>query len=119
MQAPENITSLPELDYVLRESSGRPVVIFKHSTRCGVSAHAFQAYRDWVATRERGPMFTFIEVPGSRSVSDALAHRTGVRHQTPQAMVVRDGSVTWWASHWDISDEALNRALAETDPAAD
>ncbi len=111
MNAPETITSLPELDHVLRESSRRPVVIFKHSTRCGISAHAFQAYRDWVAGRAEGPLYTVIEVREARPVSDALAKRTGVRHESPQAFVIRDGDVVWAGSHWDISDDALDRAV--------
>ena len=114
MAQPAGISTLIELDHAFDESKGRPVVIFKHSDRCGVSAHAYQDYRDYVAEAAGvDVLFTMIPVRDARSVSDALADRTGIRHESPQVIVLRDGAAAWSASHWDISREALERALAE------
>ncbi|MEM7357326.1 MAG: monothiol bacilliredoxin BrxC family protein [Acidobacteriota bacterium] len=48
----------------------------------------------------------------ARDVSNEIAQRTGVKHESPQALLMRDGTVTWHASHWSIQAEALQEALA-------
>jgi bacillithiol system protein YtxJ len=53
-----------------------------------------------------------VEVPRQRELSDAVAERTGLRHQSPQLLVIRDGEVIWHASHWGIERPRLERALA-------
>jgi len=114
MTLPATITTQVELDHAFAESGGRPVVIFKNSGRCGISAHAYQSYRDLVAARAvPDALFTVIEVPEARGVSDELAARTGIRHETPQIIALRNGAAIWFASHWDVSPEALQRALGD------
>jgi len=107
------LTTPIEFDRALQESQDRPVVIFKHSPRCAISAHALGGFRQYIEGVPRGdsPLFTFVDVMDARSVSDEIARRTGVRHETPQLLVLRDGRVVWAGSHWDITDEALDRAL--------
>jgi len=108
------ITTHLELDRALEASREGPVLIFKHSCACGISAIALQTYNDFLADRSSGDgiLYTLIEIQDARDVSTELARRTGVRHESPQAMLVRDGQAVWTASHWDISRESLGEALA-------
>jgi bacillithiol system protein YtxJ len=44
-------------------------------------------------------------------LSNAIAERFGVRHETPQALLIKDGRVVWHASHWSITSDSLTEAL--------
>lgn len=102
-----------ELDALFQESNTRDVLLLKHSTRCGTSAAAFHDVRDFAAGRsDANTVFAFLEVPGDRSLSDDVTARTGVMHASPQVLVLRGGKVTWHASHWRITKEALAQALS-------
>jgi bacillithiol system protein YtxJ len=47
----------------------------------------------------------------NRKLSNAVANRFGIRHESPQALLIKDGLVVWHASHWSITSEALGAAL--------
>jgi thioredoxin 1 len=53
-----------------------------------------------------------ITVQTHRPLSDAAATRLGIRHETPQALLLRDGKVVWNASHFSITASALDRATS-------
>jgi bacillithiol system protein YtxJ len=107
------LTTPIEFDRALQESQGRPVVILKHSPRCSISAYTLGAFRRWAEDAGAGALYGVVDVLGARALSDEIARRTGVRHESPQAFVLRGGRVVWAGSHWDITDEALDRALDE------
>lgn len=98
-----------ELEELLARSHSEPVLIFKHSSACPISAAAYQQLKQ--LNRE----VPIIVVQQGRQVSRELAERTGVRHETPQALVLRDGRAVWSASHWDVTAQAVERALAASD----
>jgi bacillithiol system protein YtxJ len=52
-------------------------------------------------------------VQDDRELSRDVATRTGVRHETPQALVLRNGRAVWAASHFDISADAVEQAVRE------
>ena len=83
-------------------------LLFKHSTRCPVSAHAFSEYRAFVQAH---PDVThgWIDVVADKALSLAAASRTRVEHQSPQALWIAMGSVSWHASHFDITQAALTK----------
>jgi bacillithiol system protein YtxJ len=106
------ITSRLELDRALDASVRTPVFVFKHSLACVTSAWSRKTYEEFAkAIAPEAALCTLIEVQAARDVSDELARRTGVRHQTPQVILLRGGKAVWDASHWDISEEALREAL--------
>jgi bacillithiol system protein YtxJ len=114
MTRPSLITTQAELDHALESSRDRPVMIFKHSLACGASAAIREVYRDFLAGRsaEDGVLYAMIEIQNAREVSSAVAERTGVRHASPQVLLLKGGRVVWKASHWSISKESLDGALA-------
>ncbi len=101
-----------ELDELLEASVERPVWLFKHSLTCGVSSGALAEYESFVGARpENDPgVFALVEIQRSRDVSAAVAEKTGVRHQSPQVLLLRDGRAVWNTSHWRIREEALAEA---------
>ena len=47
-----------------------------------------------------------------RRLSDSAAERFGIRHETPQAILLKDGRPVWNASHFRITADALTRAIS-------
>ena len=110
MSEATKLTSSEDLDRWIELSRERPVWIFKHSTRCGISASALEEFERFAADSGSGEVrWALIDVLDARPVSHELARRSGVRHETPQALLLRDGEVVWHDSHWRIRADSLRR----------
>jgi bacillithiol system protein YtxJ len=110
MAAIQRIESLNQLDEAFDRSKDRPVWIFKHSLTCPVSFHAWAEFRRFAEARgEDDGVYFLIEVQRARPLSNAVAQRTGVRHESPQAILLRDTAVAWHASHYSIEHATLQR----------
>src|SRR5689334_12001777 len=95
-----------DFEQLLDRSKTDPVLIFKHSTQCAISAEAYQEFTS-VADAAEGLVCATVLVVEHRQVSDAIAKRLGIRHQSPQALLIQNGQVVWHASHWSITTDAL------------
>jgi bacillithiol system protein YtxJ len=97
------------VDAAIAESRERPVLLFKHSRYCGVSCEALDELQTHIdAQSVRKVSYKMVTVQTHRSVSDAIAQRLGIRHETPQAILLRDGKAVWNASHFRITSSQLN-----------
>lgn len=106
------ITSIDQLEAALRESDAQPVLIFKHSTTCPISASAYHRVATYLREAgEAAPKTFLVKVIESRPVSNEIAARLGVTHQSPQAILVRAQRAVWHASHHAIEAGAIQRAL--------
>lgn len=113
MPHPELITSPAEVTIVLELSLTRPVLVFKHSLTCPVSAEAYAEYQRFLAQVPPSDLeHRLIEVQNARAASNAVAEATGIRHESPQALLLADGKVVWNQSHWRITLQSLREALA-------
>jgi bacillithiol system protein YtxJ len=113
------ITSIGEWDELAAMAGKRPVWLFKHSLICPLSASGRKEFERFVAAAaESDTLFAMVEVQNARDTSDELARRFGVRHETPQAILLIGDNVRWHGSHWDISASTLARADGETASAA-
>jgi thioredoxin 1 len=100
------------LDAAIAESRERPVLLFKHSRHCGVSCEALDELQAHIEARSEATVaYKMITVQTHRPVSDAASQRLGLRHETPQAILLRDGKVVWNASHFRITATQLDQAL--------
>ena len=99
-----------DLDQLIEKSKSDPVVIFKHSTQCAVSHQAYDEFNRF-ASRSEDVTCGVVLVIEDRAISETIASELGVRHQSPQAIVVRNGCSAWNASHWSITEDSLNEAL--------
>lgn len=84
-------------------------MVFKHSTRCPVSAAAFREFEEFLSATAGIPAYLVLVIE-DRPVSRAVAEKLGVPHASPQAILVRDGAAAWTASHGAITREALRDA---------
>jgi len=104
---------IESLDAAIAESRERPVLLFKHSRYCGVSCEALDELQSHIERQNGGgAAYKIITVQSHRAVSNAAAERLALRHETPQAILLRDGRVVWSASHFRVTAEQLNRAVA-------
>lgn len=99
------------LDAAIAESRERPVLLFKHSRFCGVSCEALDELQSHIDGAPQNVAYKMITVQTHRSVSDKAAELLGLRHQTPQAILLRNGKVVWNASHFSITASKLDQAL--------
>jgi len=99
-----------DLEQLLQRSKTDPVLIFKHSTQCSVSDQAYEEFTRFL--ENAGDLACgVVLVIENRDISNAIAARLGVRHESPQAIVVKDGKPEWNASHWSITMESLAQAI--------
>jgi bacillithiol system protein YtxJ len=102
------------VDAAIAESRERPVLLFKHSRYCGVSCEALDELQSHMGSQsESTAAYKMVTVQTHRSVSDAIAQRLGIRHETPQAILLRDGKAVWNASHFRITSNELNQIVSE------
>lgn len=108
MTTVRQLTTVGEWEEALRRSHERPLLVFKHSTRCSVSAGAHEALHRYLAdARPTDCEVAIVHVVEDRPVSNAVAESTGIKHESPQAILIRDGKPVWHASHWTITYEFL------------
>jgi bacillithiol system protein YtxJ len=90
------ISEKETLENLLMDSRERPVIVFKHSNSCPISAAAYREMEN--VDGDVG----LIDVLRARDVSREFAELTGVRHESPQVIILRDGRAVWNASHYDV-----------------
>jgi bacillithiol system protein YtxJ len=86
------------------------LLLFKHSPRCGVSRWAHDELALLDGDEELAPI-AIVDVVASQALSQEVAARTGVRHQSPQLLYLEDGRVRWDISHGAITADAVRRRL--------
>ncbi|MBK6939849.1 MAG: bacillithiol system redox-active protein YtxJ [Planctomycetes bacterium] len=109
--SPTLLRSVAELDAALAVPG--VVLLFKHSTACPISAAAYDEYLEFLGGPGRSTRSAVIRVIEERPVSNHAATELGVRHESPQALLVRDGKLVWNASHRAITSKALAQAVRD------
>jgi bacillithiol system protein YtxJ len=110
---------LNELLYGIANASAenneiKPILLFKHSTRCSISSMALNGFeRKWTTGRELCDIY-FIDLLKYRDVSDLVAELTGVQHQSPQVIVIKGKEIVYDASHSSIDARQIESILSKS-----
>lgn len=104
------LTSLEQLNEIIDASADKPVLIFKHSTRCSVSRMVLRQFENEFDKEEKITPY-FLDLLEHRNVSNEIADRFGVIHQSPQVIVVKDGKAIYNTSHSDIEAVKLDEFI--------
>ena len=104
-----SLSSEEELTDAVLRSNGEPVILFKHSATCGISAGANSSMTE--LTEATDPPIYRLIVQESRSLSNAIAERFGIRHESPQVLVLVEGEVIFHTSHYRITAERVRDAV--------
>lgn len=107
------LNTLEQLDAIVEASSLRPVLLFKHSTRCSISATALDRLeRAWNEDEVKGMQAYYLDLIAYRSISGAIADKFKIEHQSPQVLLIKNGVCVYNASHYDIRYTELTKQLA-------
>ena len=99
-----------QLDEIIALSKEKPVLIFKHSTRCSISRFALKQFEDEFDLQNQIDAY-FIDLLEFRAVSNEIASRFGIMHQSPQLLLIKEGKVLYDASHSDIQANELKKYI--------
>ncbi|MDG1039587.1 MAG: bacillithiol system redox-active protein YtxJ [Polaribacter sp.] len=97
-----SITDISQLDALTEASKAETVLIFKHSTRCGISKMVFRQFEKSFKTFDKIITVYYLDLLNYREISDEIAARFQVFHQSPQLIVLKNGVMVANASHYDI-----------------
>ncbi|QIH37380.1 bacillithiol system redox-active protein YtxJ [Flavobacterium sp. Sr18] len=100
------LTDLGQLNEIIALSNEKPVAIFKHSTRCSVSRMALKQFENEFNSSDKVTPY-FLDLIAHRDISNEIAHRFGVTHQSPQLILIKEGKAIYNVSHSDIDAEEL------------
>lgn len=111
------LKDLKQLDEIRAESKEKPVLIYKHSSRCNISRTAFDRLeRRWDAGAADGIKRYFLDLISYREVSNQIAEQFQVEHQSPQILVIKDGQSILDLSHYEIDFEQIRPVLSAGEP---
>jgi len=103
------ITNVDSFEELASRSRDAPLVVFKHSTTCPISAAAYQEMSSFDGE------VALVEVQRAGSLSKEIEQKTGVAHESPQVLVLQKGKVVWDASHWKVKADAVQQAVKNAD----
>ena len=106
------ITELNEWETLWEKSGEKPVVVLKHSTTCPVSANALKEFESYLEDQPNNePEYVLVKVIESRPVSNRIAEDTGVKHESPQILWVKNKEQQWNTSHWAVTKAHMSAVL--------
>lgn len=101
------LTDVMQLEELATVSANKPVLIFKHSTRCGISRMVLKQFEKEYDFDENRLQPYFLDLLSHRDISNAIAERFQVVHQSPQILVIKNGKCIFAASRHEINAVSL------------
>ena len=98
------LTESEQLETIIESSNERTQLIFKHSTRCGISRMVLKSFEnDYTPSPEEADAY-YLDLLNYREISNKIADKFEVFHQSPQLIVIKSGKIIQHASHGDINE---------------
>lgn len=95
------------------QPGGKVKCIYKHSTTCGICLFAIRQVNQVLEPLQEDVDFYYVDVKKDRPLSQKIAAKTGVQHESPQILIINDGEVFWHTSHHAIKEEKLVEVFGE------
>ena len=108
------VSSLEQLHSVLESANEKPVLLFKHSSRCSISSMALHSFESRWTSENNLCQLCFIDLIRFRDVSNEVAQLTRVHHQSPQAILVKGTEVLYHDSHSGIDAREIEKVLKDS-----
>lgn len=99
-----SLVSTNQIDEIEAKSKGKTQVIFKHSTRCGISRMVLNSFKSGYNLEDGAMDFYYLDLLANRDVSNAISQKFGVVHQSPQLLIIKNGTVVAHDSHGGINE---------------
>ncbi|MDR3600499.1 MAG: bacillithiol system redox-active protein YtxJ [Desulfosporosinus sp.] len=107
----KEITCSQDFKDILAESCQRKIILFKHSTTCPISARAWQEVQNFIRDSSNEVLVAMLKVIESRPVCNQVAEELGVKHQSPQVLLLSNQKVLWHTSHQSVTLNRIKQAL--------
>ena len=107
----QQLESADQLEAIISTSFKTPQLIFKHSTRCSISRFVLADFIAHFSYAENEFGAHYLDLLNQRAISNAIAERFDVQHQSPQLIVIKDGKAVANASHEGINELQLSKFL--------
>jgi len=104
------LTDIAQLTEIEAISNEKPVIIFKHSTRCSISRMALKQFEREYDLNNVADAY-FLDLIAHRDISNEIARRFNVYHESPQLILIRNGKAVYDVSHSDIDAIALKEKI--------
>lgn len=102
------LKNISDLDTVNNLSKSQKILLFKHSTRCSISAASLdRVERNWKDSDSEKLLPFYLDLLNHRDVSNEIARMYDVEHQSPQVLVIKDGKCIYSETHYAISYDDL------------
>lgn len=102
---------LEQLDEIAEISNAVPVLIFKHSTTCGISRMALRGFEKNYNYDKKEIEPYFLDLKQHRDISAAIAEKFNVLHESPQVLLIKNGAAVYHTSHSDIDASVLKQKI--------
>jgi bacillithiol system protein YtxJ len=106
----KKIDTLEQFEDVLKQED--QFFLLKHSLTCPISHAAYQEYQKYAGDNQTVPTY-YLAVQDARPLSNEVAEKFEIKHESPQALLIKNGEAIWNASHWKITNRALTNAVSE------
>jgi bacillithiol system protein YtxJ len=107
------ITTIQQADQII--ASPEPQWIFKYSATCPISHQARDEFEAYLRSHPDAPAHIVV-IQSHRDISNHLAARLAIRHESPQFLLVQAGQTLWHASHFQCTAANMQQALADHAP---
>lgn len=97
------LNDIQQLQHIAEKSKTKTQVVFKHSTRCGISRMVMNQFVDSYEFTENDLDLYYLDLLSYRDVSNEVGYTFQVRHESPQLLVIKNGNVVAHASHGAIN----------------
>jgi bacillithiol system protein YtxJ len=105
------LSSVSQLDEILKSSHENFALIFKHSTRCSISAMALKNFQNqWIETSENCQLY-YLDLLQHRNISNLIEQKLNVIHQSPQVILIKNEEVIHHSSHQSIDANQLKKLI--------
>jgi len=105
------LTEMKQLESIAEASKTKTQLIFKHSTRCGISRMVIAQFKKDYGFTEIEANLYYLDLLGHRDISQEIAKRFHVVHESPQLVVIKNGVVVAHVSHGEINNLELEKLL--------
>ena len=105
------LNDLGQLNHITEKSNKKTQVIFKHSTRCGISSMVMRQFVDAYNFTEKDLDLCYLDLINYREVSNEVSYKFQIIHESPQLLVIKNGVVVAHASHGEVNNIDLSRFI--------
>ncbi|WP_179019935.1 bacillithiol system redox-active protein YtxJ [Winogradskyella forsetii] len=102
------LKEVSQLDNISEKSKSKTQLIFKHSTRCGISSMVMKQFVSAYDLDSNADLY-YLDLLSYRDVSNEVGYKFQVMHQSPQLLVIKNGVVVAHASHGEINEIDLRK----------